>query len=217
MTETPLSLAQHVGRRIRALREGSGVTADAVARAARAYGLSTWHRVTVSTLEAGDRGLSAEELLLLPGVLLLAGVDTEFATVSDLLPDPGARVKLSEHDSVTGRALRSLLRGEDPPRDQFDTPFVRDRNAMAREPADVTETAARKLGIEPSALDTVAVPLWGHGFFAERERRVAEHVAAGDSPRSLQARRGHAARAMYAEVADYVRTHNLATGEPRRG
>lgn len=56
---------------MRSLRDQHDVTADAVASRARELGLR-WQRSTVASIETGRRGLSAEELLLLPLVLSMA-------------------------------------------------------------------------------------------------------------------------------------------------
>lgn len=204
MTET-LTLAQHVGLRLKALREASRVSADEVARAARASGLSTWHRSTVATLETGRRGLSADELLLLPHALALAGVELPgIPALSHLLPAPDVRVKLSEGASVTSRALHGLANGELYAMDaEFDAPFTRDTKALTRELVDATTDAARKLGIRASHIEAAAVALWGHTLIEERERRVAEHIASDANARTVQAHRGHAMRAILAEVVAY--------------
>lgn len=210
MSHPPRTLAQLVGSRLRALRTDAGVTADEVARAARASGLTSWHRSTVSTLEAGDRGLSAEELLVLPHVLELAGAGRRL-TVADLLPADDERVRLADDATVSGRALRHLARGgRYDPVAEFDAPFTRDATAAtAREPLDVTEAAASRHGLAVEVLNAIATKLWGHDFVTERERRIAAYLAANASDRSLQARRGHASRAMFGEVTEYVSTHSL--------
>lgn len=64
-------LSRVVGERLKALRQQYGDSAEDVASAARDLGL-TWRRATVAQIENGERGLSAEELVLLPLILGLA-------------------------------------------------------------------------------------------------------------------------------------------------
>ena len=66
-----------------------------------------------------------------------------------------------------------------------------------------TGHAARRLGVEPAQVRLAARVLWRRDFSEERDARAGE--ASGLSPRTLQARRGHAARAMLAELGTFLR------------
>lgn len=70
VSELP-SLSQAIGRRMRELRDEHGRTAGEVAEAAQEWGLR-WQRSTVASIETGKRGLSAEELVVLPVILSTA-------------------------------------------------------------------------------------------------------------------------------------------------
>ena len=75
--------------------------------------------------------------------------------------------------------------------------------ALSRTPDDADRHAARRLGIEPAQVRLAARVLWRRDFAEERDGRVGE--VSGLSPRTLQARRGHAARAMLAELGTFLR------------
>lgn len=68
MATEPMDLHAALGLRLRELRDLHGLTADAVAQAARRRGLS-WGRSTVASIETGRRALKLEEFLVLPLIL----------------------------------------------------------------------------------------------------------------------------------------------------
>jgi hypothetical protein len=81
-TRTP-ALSVGIGQRIAELRRTERVTAVHVAEAARAVGLP-WQQGTVTFIETARRGISAEELILLPAAMSRAlGRDV---TLRELLP-----------------------------------------------------------------------------------------------------------------------------------
>src|ERR1022692_522422 len=75
--------------------------------------------------------------------------------------------------------------------------------ALHRTPDDADRHAARRLGIEPAQVRLAARALWRRDFAEERDARVGD--ASGVPQRTLQARRGHAARAMIAELSEFLR------------
>jgi hypothetical protein len=75
--------------------------------------------------------------------------------------------------------------------------------ALSRTPDDADRHAARRLGIEPAQVRLAARVLWRRDFAQERDARVGE--VSGLAQRTLQARRGHAARAMLAELSTFLR------------
>ncbi|MFJ9394618.1 helix-turn-helix domain-containing protein [Streptomyces californicus] len=78
-----------VGEQIRRFREARDIRQEDIANGAREYGFS-WGRSSVAALEAGNRDLSAAELLLLPSIIRKLGGWDE-----PLIP-PTARIKLNE-------------------------------------------------------------------------------------------------------------------------
>ena len=103
---------------MRALRAEHHCTADDVAEAARRFGLR-WQRSTVASIETGKRGLSAEELLMLPLVMTqalsevteevidvslgyLLDVEAELSDGVEMLPQ-GAHELLAQKPVTTGR------------------------------------------------------------------------------------------------------------------
>jgi hypothetical protein len=62
------------------------------------------------------------------------------------------------------------------------------------------QKAAARLGITPMAVAQAAAKRWGRSFTAERDRRAGERQPADVSARTLQALRGHVARALLEEL-----------------
>ncbi len=124
------TLSHAVGRRLRAIREEAGLTADDVARDAREMGLG-WYRSTVAAIENGTRDLRLAEALLLPLVLMTssAGNLDRPLSLTDFLPEgpEGEWVQLGPSAAIAATALRTLL--TDPvnlrPYAQLDTPATR--------------------------------------------------------------------------------------------
>ncbi len=80
--------------------------------------------------------------------------------------------------------------------------FSRIRSAYV----DYTEAAikaARRLGVSLPQVDAASRELWGHTLGQERDRRVKR--ADGESPRTLQARRGHVTRELMSELSEHLR------------
>lgn len=71
---------------------------------------------------------------------------------------------------------------------------------------ELTIKAAKRLGVPPADVEVAAAELWGHGLPEERDRRVTPQQQ--ETKRQLQARRGHAARALLAELRDYFDTRD---------
>ena len=196
-------LPQVVGFRLRELRQKVGLSQDDIATAAQRLGLA-WRRSSVAMLEQGRRGLSAEELLLLPFVLNEAvrggNPDAEVAyevPLSDLLT-PGSREVLALTDAfgLKGKQVEAWL-GADPP----------DVVPWKRQP-DIPEAdrhAAAFLGVPVETVQDAARRLWAQTLTEERDRRVAESADPKMSPRSRQAHRALVTRALHKELADAVK------------
>lgn len=232
LVEVP-SLSVAVARRVRAIREEGGVTADQLAEAARFVGLG-WQRGTVASLETGRREVTAAELLLLPLILGRCGVD---ATLLDLLAQPAA---LSAGVVAEPYGFRELLHGDNLtvagegagfaiPAVQADLSTfpkitselvheikaqlpgrvrLADIEAAARSAKlDAEQKAAVKLGRSPVQVAHAAHALWGQGLTAERDARVAEKAPPDAEARSLQAIRGRVTRSLLAELEPVLRAY----------
>jgi hypothetical protein len=98
-----------IGEGVRRARESAGVRQDDVSAAARVHGLA-WSRAKVAALEAGEKAISGEELLLLPAVLTEACHRP--VRLSDLIA-PDTRVALSPTVAPAGYVLPKILASED--------------------------------------------------------------------------------------------------------
>ena len=103
-THTKPVIANAIGRRLPTLR-GEASTAR-VAQEARALGLN-WRRETVTWIEKGRRGLSIEEVMLLP--LVLTAATRRHVRLADLFVED---VQITERLTLKRRAFRELLAGE---------------------------------------------------------------------------------------------------------
>lgn len=225
--------ASALGEQLRATREEAGRTAEDVARRARHLGLS-WHRSTVGQIEQGKRNVTAAELFTLPLVY--------DQPLSSLLPPKEAAIWLTPQAAVHGAELRRVLvEGYSPnpaPADHASAEWhllgaydmLRDVVASAEsdiaqwptgaqrkyfaQPDEAETKAAKRLDTTPQYVAYTARELWGHGLAAERDARLEERTATPDSPRALQAARGHITRALLNELEPIVREHEKHRGEP---
>jgi len=210
-----------VGRRVRALRDAHGVTADQVADAARRYGFAQWQRSTVALVESGRRGLSAEELVLLPEILSKA-LGTR-VRLGELLTESAELTPLAK---ITPEGFRRVLKGR-PVGDELlltaagvrqafaasterikelrsTLPNVRvDLFERAEEDAagEAEQKAGRRLGYNALQVSVAAHMTFKQGFTAERDARVAGRIDTRKaSPRSIQAARGAVSRQLIEEL-----------------
>lgn len=65
------------------------------------------------------------------------------------------------------------------------------------------QKAARKLGVHPATVALAAQRRWGRSLTAERDQRVMDR-SSGESPRRVQAIRGHVTRVLIAELAELI-------------
>jgi transcriptional regulator with XRE-family HTH domain len=233
MLDQAPSFSVALGQRLAEIRKSEKRTTEQVARQAQLLGL-TWHRTTVGQTELGRRSLSAVELLLLP---LLYG-----KPLRDLLPDE--TTWLTDATAVFPEELWGAIEGNwDRPGAMRHGPgrwHLKNRpstddmieavaawanrsaerwphGALAKHvaPPDEAESkAAKKLGTTPHYVAYAARELWGHGLVAEREARLVERGDLPDSPRALQAARGHITRSLIEELAPAIRAHEEKRGEP---
>jgi transcriptional regulator with XRE-family HTH domain len=231
--ESPRGLSRAVGAQVKLIRQQHGATAEEVGSAARAFGLS-WRRATVSQIENGERGLSAEELVLLPFLLGWLGLPNTWAelvgdgddlslgpeasvprwVVLQVLPDRGGELPLGEVDAPH---LKQLRAGQQRLADRLPElaawwraawpqgTVAQHRQAKASAAYEAEKRAASKLGVPPLVLAIAAHRTWDRGLTEERDRRVVEQTHDDASPRTVQAVRGHVTRRLIAEVEPMAR------------
>lgn len=226
--------AEALGAQLRQTRAGEGRTIEDVAQSARQLGLP-WHRPTVGQVERGKRGLSAAELFLLP---LVYG-----RPLRDLLPPVDQTVWLTDETAVYGAELHRVLDdGYDPGRSGYFRPGSwHRRTRMSKDevmeavqglaakesnwphgallkhmghPDEAETKAAKRLDTTPQYVAYAARELWGRGLTAERDARLAERSDTPDTPRALQAARGHITRALITELEPRIRHHEERRGQP---
>lgn len=219
------SLGAVIGAGVRVLRLEQGLTQDELARSLRNAGLD-WDQGALARLEAGGRGVSPEQHLLLAQALgvepyqLIAGDDDDWVTLT-----PRARWRTI--------AVRAAYAGANPaqmPAGDFEDPVIRSVRKVAQvivgrheqraaaakwwpratagqldeaieAVGDAERKAGRALGVDPVAVSTVAHKKWGRSFTAERDARAAGLLEEGAGRRALQALRGHVTRQLLAELA----------------
>lgn len=103
--EQPRALSVIVGARLRAAREAAGRRQADIAAAANDFGLE-WGRSSVAALEAGNRKLSTEELVMLRHILLHAGIFEP-----ELIKDDD-QIAFTNRFSMWGRDFKRGLLGE---------------------------------------------------------------------------------------------------------
>jgi transcriptional regulator with XRE-family HTH domain len=207
-----LTSAQVVGERLRSRREAKQWRQEDVARRMREDNLHPWDRVTVASVEAGARSLTATESAALCAVFHKSWV--EFLELDD--DDPSEEV-----EGVY--AHRLLIEGQllDPHDVAVETsPGVHVRWPLIIEalrgdgtylaagavggpgpirPDETDRKAARSLGVAAEDVRRAATTLWGRSLAAERDKRLDESPLSR-SPRSLQAHRGHVTRMLLGEL-----------------
>src|SRR5215213_4985276 len=178
-----LTLPQLVGRRVRGLRTTHGRTQEDVADAARSLGLD-WTRSSVASLESEVRGLSAEELLLLPAILSrVTGLKISLEKLLSIAPTQALRLERSE---LTDHGIEIMVFRPDLHESRATDSLTEARPLLESEMA-----AARRLGLTYPVFTKLSIKLWGDVYTTERERRLYELGGDDMSPRTRQATRGH--------------------------
>ena len=229
-----VTLDKALGERLAMLRAEAAWSQTEVADRARGRGGLHWTRLTVAQIEAGERRLTAAELLTLPLIFdrnvaeILGGMESE--ELIGLGPDGAASVEF-----ITSRLLAGDLEGV-PFRyygRHVDNPLLRKvrESPMAKHalqwrrilreeglPDDAVpwpmyhaatkeaeRTAARKLNLDPPRLVAISFRLWGHSLTAERDDRVANREdSEALPPRVRQALRGHMTRELLRELREQL-------------
>jgi hypothetical protein len=185
-----------LARRLRAALENQGLRREDIAQLMTGLGFR-WTGNTVTQVITDRRALS---------VLELAGV-------CEVLKRPLGELLGRQHVGLPSGAVSSVdvvsalthgrsdwrahRRGELTPAEQSDY-----ERFFPPEHDEATIKAARRLGVAPFRVLEAAVDLWGHTLASERDRRVIP--ADDDTPRALQARRGHATRALIDELREHL-------------
>lgn len=184
---------------VKAARQARGWTQEDAARHFRLHGLTTWRTGTVGGMEAGLRNPRLDDVILICASL---GV-----TLEELLPGTGEAVELGDGMVMTPATIRALLAGAAPGAANSHPAQIQG-SAPGDLPGDAERHAAKRLGAEVAQVVLASRALWGRSFTEERDRRAG--LTDGMTPRTVQARRGLAARAMLAEL-------QAAIGAPVRG
>jgi transcriptional regulator with XRE-family HTH domain len=191
-------LTSNVANNLKRLREAAGRTQEDVATAARRCGIK-WGRSTVGMLEAGAYELKAVELVLLPEILIEAGIAD--VTLRSLLLGDGGDVQVTDRRRIASDELGRLLGGG---RKASGIGWIQTSEIFAagnpEHYPEAEQKAARKFGIHPALVVSIARDLWGQTLTEERDYRVAENAPADASARTIQALRAHATRELLAEL-----------------
>jgi transcriptional regulator with XRE-family HTH domain len=195
------TLTQVVGERIREIRETERKSQEQLALAVRQLGLD-WVRGTIASIETGARDLSfTYEVFVLAAAL--------GRPVKDLLPDADEKISVAGV-LFSGKDLEQMLTAS-PSKIRhrvLHAPTlavtVKASEAELRIEArgEAERKVAARLGVDPLDVAKAARRLWNRAWTAERDRRIS---APGATPRSLQARRGHASREMLKELQEELR------------
>lgn len=185
-----------VGQTLRALRDERGQTQQDAAHLLARWGL-IWSRAQVAAIEAGRReSFTLEELIIMCNVYRV--------DLSEWFPGTGGIV-LNDYAEIT----REELRGTFPVTNH---PYLRSQ-AYYPLTSETDRKAARLLGISGSALNSLAVELWGARFRTERERRLSRREAIGDR-RRIAGLRSAISRKLMSEMRDFMQNKIDDDDEP---
>jgi hypothetical protein len=207
------TLQEVLAQNIRKVRQHSALRQDEVATKARAAGLE-WTSVTVATIEAGERAIAAEELLLLPIIF--------DRPLSDFIETEADVVRVSDTAAVLAETLRAVVAGEwemrplptrraipyiserrDPKIMKVIKRFRLDENLLTYfliaegRRGEAERKAAQSLDSDPTAVTAASIALFGRDLTSERDARAEEGDRRGQDTR---ARRGHITRTLLTEI-----------------
>jgi transcriptional regulator with XRE-family HTH domain len=227
----PMQIHELLGAGIRAARLRQGWRQQDASERFRAYGLPTWKPGAVGQVEAGVRKPSIGELLLACAALevsltdLVLDVDERIdlgtgatmtaAAVRELMRNWDAFPRRPQDFDFPGEsAMEDALARAGAERDRQRSllqPLVDisprqlppdEMHKVFLPPTDAEAHAARRLEAEPVKLKYASRELWGRDFEEERDARAGDAVEV--PPKTLQARRGHASRAMLGELKAFL-------------
>lgn len=207
---------------LKAWREARGLRQDDVAGRARSIGLM-WNRLTIASIEAGRRDITAEELLLLPIVLrkpvaALMPDDGEMALAGVRVPAEIVRVLLPRGLTVPGEAseyfhdaapfLEADVEYDLAQRYELTGGEFRAAKASAGEAEERLAERLRSQGLEVSGIEVAcaALALWEHDLTTHLDQRRG--VTSGGAPPAgagPQPRRRRTTKKMEEEIAEKIR------------
>jgi transcriptional regulator with XRE-family HTH domain len=240
----PMQIHELLGAGIRAARLRRGWRQQDAAERFRMYGLPNWNPTAVGQVETGVRKPSIGELLLACAALevsiadLIQDVDDRIdlgtgatmtpAAVRELLSgdwpafselppenfdwpgEPAMDEALARAGAERDRQRRLLQPLADMPPD-LDM-YGEEALKVFLPPTEAEARAADRLGVEAPQLKLAALKKFGHTFEEERDARSG--AVDGLSSKTVQARRGHATRAMLTELRTYIdEAHSRPAGE----
>ncbi len=189
-------LDEAVARRLRELLQERGLRHEDLARGMTDLGFR-WTGNRVTQVVTGRRPMS---LLEVAGVccVLHTAVEDLLLGATGVVDLPGGSVDVDDVRQALGGGHAWAARR---------ATFRDVRDALA-DHAEATVKAARRLEVTPAEVDEAARALWGQVLAGERDRRVGS--VEGESPRALQARRGHVTRALLDELRQYLEGRRAA-------
>jgi len=192
------SLAEVVGANCRDIRKQVGLTQDALAVYARAYGLK-WNAAKVANFEAGRweatlatvlaLGMVLEHVLTSMRIVTPALRDRAPITLADLLDGGDGFVALNDDVMLAADDLADVGRGQPFPLQYFEDRMLQ-RSGLAE------QRLAKSLGVSSSRLADLSSQLWGKTFSEERDHRAG--------PDGNQQKRGQISRQLKAEMLNAI-------------
>ena len=227
----PVNIHELLGMGLRAARLEKGWRQQDASNEYRAAGLRTWTPLAVGQVENGTRKPGIGDYLLACTAVGKSLADLVPDLEDEVELGPGASIKASAIKAILGGRSPDELPPKDfrTPGDKWlaealaRSQAVRDRlephlepiwdragRIVMREdtrhafmpPTEAEQRAAGRLGVLPAQVKAAARVLWSRDFEEERDARVGEGAVAAQS---LQARRGHASRAMLGELRGFLR------------
>jgi transcriptional regulator with XRE-family HTH domain len=182
----PSRLEHVVARNAVQLRRNRGWTQLDLARRMSEVGMA-WTPGRAQQVESYAGTLSLTEVLALCWALNVPLADLLGGDDQITLPEPGRAVALS--------AFRDAIRGRG---------AIRQPNPKADDAADIEEVRikATALALSPDVFIDLCQQRFGRTFRAERDRRAGDLSKL--RPRSAQVKRGHAGRAVLADLRDHI-------------
>jgi transcriptional regulator with XRE-family HTH domain len=173
-----MTFDQALGQWVRGQRELFGLTQVQLSGFMRRKG-QPWERSTVTKVEAGRRAVTAEELFALQMVFEEGEFSADGSIRADKLVNHWLLPDVAVFQSDAGPAM------------------------YGSGPDEETKRVADSLGVDATWLDVWSAERWHCSFTEARDRRALE--AAGEAgAEDLRAFRGHASRALMAEVREAI-------------
>jgi transcriptional regulator with XRE-family HTH domain len=179
---TPPTMAVLIGRNLRRVRSEMWELSQAeLAAHLRGWVGLRWNRSQVAKAERGERDFRFAEVLLIAAALHIEVVDL-------LRGEPDERVTLSTDVTASQQFLAEMFDGTDALERHMHAPYLdvpqhgqgKGKAIVVPGPTEAEENLARTLGTTPWIVARLAIALWGHSLFEERERRLAERMGASE-------------------------------------